>query len=70
MVASDPEAFANAVSLVQANLRDCSDALDHLSDIAPPSDELLQRFEMWAAIFDQVRNAVRTEVRAELERIL
>ena len=70
MVPTDQERFASTLSVVRGEAEDLINALDHLSDIAPVSDELQRQVDTWAKVVSTLRNAVREEVRAELGRIL
>ena len=70
MVPSYQERFTSTLSVVRGEAEDLISALDHLSDIAPASDELLRQVDTWAKVVSTLRNAVREEVRAELGRIL
>jgi hypothetical protein len=68
MVATAPLPLSETVSLVLADLQDVRDALEHLSDLAADTPQLARNLETWAGLAKVLRNAVRLEVRAALER--
>jgi hypothetical protein len=68
MVEQAPQTSAEALSLVRKDAQDVIYALDHLSDIAADSPHIRRICEEWRQNLDVVYNAVRTEIRTELER--
>jgi hypothetical protein len=68
MVAEAPLPIAEAVSLVLADLQDVRDALEHLSDLAADTPQLSRNLDTWAGLAKVLRNGIRQEVRAALER--